>query len=715
MENLFDIVFKASIYGTIVGLIILLVKRILKGKINPKYNFIIWMLLIVKLILPIGPQSSISLFNKIPISYENQMIENNTGIKEESYVDYNENKSYIGESNVDVDINKSKNIFTTIKSYIPYVWIIGVINIGFVFTISHLIINNKIKKNSKKSSDNINNILIDCKKKINSKSNIEVVVSDIVQTPSLVGVLNPKILLPSSMVSLNNKELEYVFLHELAHYKRKDILSNYILMVLQSIHWFNPTIWYYFKKVREDMEFATDEKVLKILNDDEHKNYGMAILTVLEKVRYSKFTPGLIGMIEDKNSVKRRIENIKNMKFFKNKKIIYTLIGVVIVLSLGSVLLTSAKDNNEKEVDYATSLYEYKNKYIGNFSNTLNIVNELPLSKYYNQIELITEKEPYGLKVFYDINDKDLSKDKIERDLYSSSVILFSLIDNLENTIFNIKSFDKNYTVEYKREDISKMFDTDITGKASTLEGFKDIVTILDINTLSSESLDKVISLAIKNSLTPNYGEEFVAEGHIILDKEEINQEVKVYLIASASTYSFENNIFTSTSGYGAIPMVMTFSKPVLRYTHISTKEPMDGSYYVDSIKDMFPKKLENKVLNADQYMDELIKQQESQANLYLKSINRKANIQVNYVDKKLLEINEDVSNELLEKEELQEYPYWIGSKELLIDGVRYIYETKQIKENGYDIITYSKKNEYKKLIEEYKYKINGNSIEKIK
>ena len=115
------------------------------------------------------------------------------------------------------------------------------------------------------------------------KSNLHVVISDIVQTLSLVGVIYPKILLPSNMSDLEDKELEYVFLHELAHYKRKDILINYLLITLQSIHWFNPTIWYFFKRIREDMEFATDEKVLKMLSDNEHKNYGMAILTVLEK------------------------------------------------------------------------------------------------------------------------------------------------------------------------------------------------------------------------------------------------------------------------------------------------------------------------------------------------------------------------------------------------------------------------------------------------
>lgn len=409
------------------------------------------------------------------------------------------------------------------------------------------------------------------------------------------------------------------------------------------------------------------------------------------------------------------------MKFFKYKKDIFLLIGVFIILALGTILLTIYKNNKPEleyatplELEYSTSLYKYKTKYIGDISNITQLVYRLPLSKYYKSTELITEKETHGLKLFYDIDDKNLSKEEIDKNLYSSSVVLFSLIDNLDNTIFNIKNHKEEYTLEYKREDINKTLNIDIREKSNTLENFKELISTLDINNLSSDSLDKAISLVIQNFLTPNPGEEFVAEGHVILDKEENDKEVKVYLIASANAYSFENDIFTSTSGYGAMPIVMKFSKNGTNYNHISTKEPNDGSYYVDSIEKMFPKKLLKKALNPDEYIDKLTEQQEKQTKLYLKSINRVAKVQGDFVDKKQAKISIAASNKLLEKEELQEYPHWIGTKESLINGVRYIYETKQEKRNKYDIIIYTKRTEDKKIIEEYKYKIINDNVEKI-
>lgn len=70
---------------------------------------------------------------------------------------------------------------------------------------------------------------------------------------SIVSLIKIKILIPENMINLSNKELEHILLHELCHLKRKDTLVNCLLLIFQSIHFFNPIIWYLFKKLREDM------------------------------------------------------------------------------------------------------------------------------------------------------------------------------------------------------------------------------------------------------------------------------------------------------------------------------------------------------------------------------------------------------------------------------------------------------------------------------
>lgn len=92
----------------------------------------------------------------------------------------------------------------------------------------------------------------------------------------------PRLLIPYGIINkLSEEEKRYVFLHELAHLKRKDNLINWIMVLVQALHWFNPIVWYAFYKMREDCEVACDADVLSLLNPAEHKKYGETIINLI--------------------------------------------------------------------------------------------------------------------------------------------------------------------------------------------------------------------------------------------------------------------------------------------------------------------------------------------------------------------------------------------------------------------------------------------------
>lgn len=143
----------------------------------------------------------------------------------------------------------------------------------------------------------------------------------------------------------------------------------------------------------------------------------------------------------------------------------------------------------------------------------------------------------------------------------------------------------------------------------------------------------------------------------------------------------------------------------------------MDGSEHADSIRRMFPKELHNRVLLARDENDRLslARQQETQASEYLKSIGRTAEIKLGHVEKQLVNINVEASNKLFSELTkfdpfLNTFPYWIGTKERIEGGVRYIYKTSQDKtDDGYDLITFRKTRDDGTTVEERNYKIDGN------
>lgn len=240
--------------------------------------------------------------------------------------------------------------------------------------------------------------------------------------------------------------------------------------------------------------------------------------------------------------------------------------------------------------------------------------------------------------------------------------------------------------------------------------------------TNKTNNMDEAVGMAIKEQ-GKGYSEgECITEGHIILDTEQKGKTVKIYTIASVGWFGFENGIFTKISGSGAIPTALTFAKNEHgEYSLLEYKEPMDGADYSDSLKKIFPRKLHNKVFSAHDYYPKLAKQQETQAAEYLKNIGRTAQVSVEHVEKELVNINVEASNKLFTEftkhnSFLNSCPYWLGTKEQLENGVRYIYQTSKSKsDDGYDVIIFKKMKEDGAVVEEYRYVIVGDEPQLIK
>lgn len=236
-------------------------------------------------------------------------------------------------------------------------------------------------------------------------------------------------------------------------------------------------------------------------------------------------------------------------------------------------------------------------------------------------------------------------------------------------------------------------------------------------NNMISGNIEQAVSQAIKNKGENAYLKgEVATEGHIILETEEKNNEVKAYTLSSFGYFGFENGIFTKISGSGAIPTVITFSKNTnTGYSLINYKEPIDGEDYAASIKEMFPERLWDKVLKYDNKdYSKLAESQETQAKEYLIKIGRAAQVSSQYVDKTLPSINVSAENKLfgyLGKNDwfLNDCPDWLGTKEKVENGVRLIYETVQSKSSdGYDLIMFKETKADGTVVEERIYKIVG-------
>ena len=96
------------------------------------------------------------------------------------------------------------------------------------------------------------------------------------EVPMLAGLLRPALLLPEGQVS--GELLHYALLHELTHYRRRDIWLKALMLWVCAVHWFNPLVWLMARAVERDTELACDERAAGRLTAGERAEYGRAIL-----------------------------------------------------------------------------------------------------------------------------------------------------------------------------------------------------------------------------------------------------------------------------------------------------------------------------------------------------------------------------------------------------------------------------------------------------
>lgn len=97
-------------------------------------------------------------------------------------------------------------------------------------------------------------------------------------SPFLLGLLFPAVYLPSQ--DLPQEALRMIFLHELTHYRQKDLLWKWLALLVNAVHWFNPLAYFLRKALSEACELTCDQAVTRTMSPQERKRYMATILSL---------------------------------------------------------------------------------------------------------------------------------------------------------------------------------------------------------------------------------------------------------------------------------------------------------------------------------------------------------------------------------------------------------------------------------------------------
>jgi len=169
-------------------------------------------------------------------------------------------------------------------------------------------------------------------------------VSSIVPTPAVYGFFRPIVLMPERMIchDFETKELEAIFTHELVHIQRCDLWVKLLQTILQVVYFYNPLLWLANATIRRVRELAVDEAVLVILGQSTSEVYPRTLLKVagwaLDQPMHGL---RLIGVMESNNLLTERIKIMLQKPIPHSKKI--GIIGMGILFVLGVFLLPMAR------------------------------------------------------------------------------------------------------------------------------------------------------------------------------------------------------------------------------------------------------------------------------------------------------------------------------------------------------------------------------------
>ena len=166
-----------------------------------------------------------------------------------------------------------------------------------------------------------------------------------ITTPLTYGVIYPVTLLPANQ-SMSDEELQIVLLHEWNHIRHLDTLWQWILVIICSIHWFNPLVWIMFVVCRQDIELFCDQATVKSMQAKERSTYAYLLLHQADSCRevflFNHFCFTGYHRIEE------RIKLIMEQKSFSRK----TLFVTAGLLCVGAVCFSTtamAEMNTEKQ------------------------------------------------------------------------------------------------------------------------------------------------------------------------------------------------------------------------------------------------------------------------------------------------------------------------------------------------------------------------------
>lgn len=320
MKATVDALVQVALYSAAITAGILLFRFIFKNRISSKLQYLMWWLLILRLLMPVTPDIGLHFNLQDMLLKQAHQAELPTPAPvldvapasvpntQSSY----ESVAPAVQPNTDVapsqHVNPAKS--TDWYSIVFVVWLLGAIGfLGWLIFVK-LRYYESLQHLMAGGPREVYELYDRCCKELGVKP-LPLWIVNKSMSPGIAFFGEPVLLVPLSLCN-DESRLRFALLHELTHKKRGDHYMTLLLNILRAVYWFDPVVHFAFSELRSDMESACDSDVLAYIGHEQKRGYLTVILDM-----FSYDTEPILGMsqIRSKRMAKRRMKGA----FMKNR------------------------------------------------------------------------------------------------------------------------------------------------------------------------------------------------------------------------------------------------------------------------------------------------------------------------------------------------------------------------------------------------------------
>lgn len=327
---------QTTLAAAVLAAIVLVLQAGFERWLTPRWTYALWMLVVLRLIVPFAPESRFSIWNVHPPQHprpsatlsvpETTAAETPaTGIAQPSAQPFRKLRPPPG---------------VNLPIVLASVWFAGAMAYLVLCFAQYRRLLSWVHRQPPLSDPRVLAALRSAQQLLGFNPELAAVCAPHISVPAVLGIVRPRVLLPNGMLETwSDSELRFALLHELVHVRRRDNLLNWGLIVVQALHWFNPLVWFALRRLRAEREALCDAIVLSRFQPEEKHSYGAALIKAAESFTGGRFPRAIVPILNHKHEIHRRIHMIS---LFKPTARLVSVSAAALVLTVACVTFTGA-------------------------------------------------------------------------------------------------------------------------------------------------------------------------------------------------------------------------------------------------------------------------------------------------------------------------------------------------------------------------------------